>query len=198
VTRALALALAVGALGAGCVSRAAPPSLYILTGAAPAAAAGRAASARPGPAVGIQPVVLAAYLDRLAMVTRGPAGELRLAPEHMWGEGLKDGVARVLADNLAAMIPTDRVVVFPWRSTWAVQYRVGLEISRFDGPLGDGIALEGRWRLLDEQGKELALRTVALRETPADASYGAMAAAQSRLLTAVSRDIAGEIAARSR
>ncbi len=180
------------------MSKSVPPRLYVLTPVPPAAPASSAGAARTGPAVGIEPVALAPYLDRLAMVTRGPRGELQLSQEHWWGEALKEGLARVLAENLAAMIPSDRVVVFPWRSSWAVQYRVSLHVVRLDGPPGGTVAFTGRWRLLDAGGRELALRPVSLEEPTGDSSYGALATAQSRLLAAVSREIAAEIVGRPR
>lgn len=59
-------------------------------------------------------------------------------------------VAWVVAENLAAMIPTDQVAIFPWRSPWTAQFRVTVDIARFDGPLGGPADLTARWRLLDE------------------------------------------------
>jgi hypothetical protein len=138
------------------------------------------------------------YLDRPSIVVRAGGDEVRFSGEHHWAEPLKDGIARVVAENLAAMVPTDAVVVFPWRAPWTVAYRVTMEILRFDGPLGGPVVLNARWRLLDAEGRELTLKAVALSEPAADRSYAALVAAQSRVLAAVSRDIAGAIRAGGR
>jgi uncharacterized lipoprotein YmbA len=141
-------------------------------------------------------VSIPGYLDRTAIVVRAAGDEVRLSEEHRWAESLKDGVARVLAENLSVMIPTDAIVVYPWKTPWAIQYRVTMEILRFDGPLGGAPVLNARWRLLDGTGKELVLRAVNESETASDTTYGALVSAQSRLLARVSRDIAAEIKAR--
>ena len=136
------------------------------------------------------------YLDRPSIVVRAGSDEVRLSSNHHWAEPLKDGVARIVAENLATMVPTDAVAVFPWRAPWTVKYRVTMEILRFDGPLGGPVVLNARWRLLDGEGKEVALKAVMLSEPAADASYAALVASQSRLLATVSRDIASEIRSR--
>jgi uncharacterized lipoprotein YmbA len=178
---------------AGCFFRSPLPHAYVL---APAGPSGLPAAGR-GPAVGVGPVMIPGYLDRTAIVVRAAGDEVRLSEDHRWAESLKDGVARVVAENLAAMIPTDAIVVYPWKTLWVVQYRVTLEIMRFDGPLGGALVLNARWRLLDGAGKELVLRAVSLSEPASDATYGALVSAQSRLLARLSQDIAAEIKSRA-
>ena len=68
------------------------------------------------------------------------------------------------------MIPTNAVAIFPWRTPWTVEYRVTVEIFRFDGPLGGPAVLNARWRLLDGNGKELVLRVVNLSEAATEPS----------------------------
>lgn len=191
--RGVVVGALVGALvAAGCTLRSVPPKTYVLSSASPPAspADGR------GPALGIGPMTLPVYLDRPSIVVRAGGDEVRLSSDHHWAEPLKDGVARVVAANLATMVPTEAVAVFPWRAPWTVKYRVTMEILRFDGPLGGPVVLNARWRLLDADGKEIALKAVTLSEPAADGSYAALVASQSRLLATVSRDIATEIRAR--
>jgi hypothetical protein len=176
----------------GCLSSSAPRS-YVL---APANVPNAPVAGR-GPAVGVGPVVIPAYLDRPAMVVRAAGDEVRLSEDHRWAESLKDGVARVIAENLSSMIPTDAIVLYPWKTPWTIQYRVTMEILRFDGPLGGAAILNARWRLLDGSGKQLVLRAVNLTESAGGTTHAALVAAQSRLLAQVSREIATEIRARS-
>ena len=169
-----------------------PPKTNILS-----AARGSAATGSPeGPVVGVGPVAVPTYLDRRSIVTLEADGEVRIASNHQWAEPLKDGVMRVVAENLAAMIPTDAAVVYPWRSPRVVSYRVTLEIFRFDGTLGGTVVLNVRWRLLDKDGNELAFQMVTLDERPVDATYAALVASHSHLLAAVSQDIAAAIRTR--
>jgi uncharacterized lipoprotein YmbA len=180
-------------LGAACSLRDAPPKTYILSAAGGPAATGP----HEGPVVGVGPVALPTYLDRRSIVMHEADGEVRLSSSHQWAEPLKDGVTRVIAENLAVMIPTGAALVYPWRSPRAVTYRVTLEIFRFDGTLGGPVVLNGRWRLLDKDGNELAFRTVTLDERPVDSTYAALVASHSRLLATVSRDIATAIRTRN-
>ena len=186
----LSMLLAVG----GCFARQVSPRSYVLAAASLPAAA--PAESR-GPTVGVGPVVIPAYLDRAPIVVRVVGDEVRLSEEHRWAESLRDGIARVVAENLSAMIPTEAIVLYPWKTPWTIQYRVTFEVLRLDGPLGGLMVLNARWRLLDGTGKELVLRAVNLSEPAGDATHGALVAAQSRLLTRVSRDIAAEIKARA-
>jgi uncharacterized lipoprotein YmbA len=184
-----------GVLGvSGCVSVFPPPTSYLLSAAAPAPPAAIAPVV-----VGVGPISIPAYLDRSSIVVRtGDGGEVGLSGEHRWAESLRDGIPRILAGNLSAMIPTDAVPVFPWRAPWTVQYRVSVDILRFDGALGRSVVLDARWRLLDAAGRELLLRAAVLQESIADSTYAALVAAESRLLASLSRDIAAEIRRRLR
>ncbi len=186
----------------GCVSVSPPPKSYLLSVPSPASPllsmAAPASPAMTTPVVvGVGPISIPAYLDRSSIVARtGDVGEVELSDEHRWAEPLRDGIARILAGNLSGMIPTDAVAIFPWRTPWTVQYRVTVDILRFDGALGRSAVLDARWRLLDGAGKELTRRPVHLEETCADATYGALVSAHDRLLASLSRDIAAEIRSR--
>ncbi len=189
--RAAVMSLVV--LGAGgCLTLSPPPRAYLLSAIPPSAvpsAVGRAV-------IGVGPVTVPAYLDHAPIVVRTGEGEVRLSEKDRWAESLRDGVTRTLAENLSAMVPTDAVAVFPWRTPWTVQYRVTVDILRFEGVLGGPTVLHAQWRLLDGAGKELVLGAAHLEETAGEPTYAALVAAQSRLLASLSRDIAAEIRTR--
>ncbi len=191
---ARAMLMMLGVLGvSGCVS-VPPPKSYLLSMAAPAPPA-----AIVPVVVGVGPISIPAYLDRSSIVVpTGDGGEVRLSEEHRWAEPFREGISRILAGNLSAMIPTDAVPTFPWRVPWTVQYRVTMDILRFDGALGRSVVLDARWRLLDGAGKELALRAMHLEEACADGTYGGLVSAHDRLLASLSRKIAAEIRNRVR
>jgi hypothetical protein len=187
--------LALLVLGAGgCLSVSPPPRTFLLSPAVPPASSPPLA----GVVVGVGPVGIPTYLDRSSIVVRTGEGEVELSGEHRWAEPLRDGIGRTLGENLSAMIPTDAVAVFPWRTPWTVDYRVPVDILRFDGAPGGSVVLHARWRLLDAAGKELLLRAAVLQESIADSTYAALVAAESRLLASLSRDIAAEIRSRLR
>ena len=188
---------AVAVLGtAACIGGCASPATrhYVLSPVIEAPSA-----ETPSPAarfvVSVGPVSLPAYLDRPQMVIRPAPDRIEISEFAQWGEPLRDAVTRVVAIDLARLLPESRVVTFPWRSTEEIRYRVILDIGQMDGPAGGSIALDARWRVLDRSGNEVAARVSHLSE-PAGA--GTTAAAISRALGALSRDIARELTATER
>ena len=163
IIRVLAGAALVALMALGCAPATLPTRFYVLTAVPPA---GGASAAARDVAVGVGPIALPGYLDRPQIVTRTGGDEIDLAEFDQWGEPLRSAVPRVLADNLAARIPTERVVLFPWRGVRTVQYQVPVEILRFEGKPGGDVVLRARWRLLDGSGRELALRASAVSEPP--------------------------------
>ena len=186
----IALALASALLAAGCLGGNAPTRLYIL------APAEMAAVATPGAlTVGLGPVGLAGYLDRPQIVTRPAADKIDIGEFDQWGEPLRDGISRVLAEDLARQMPSARISIFPWRGLEPIRYQVVMDVTRFDGPAGGDLALEARWRILDGAGKEIAVKATRLSEPTGGAGYSATVSAMSRALAALSRDIARALAA---
>ena len=64
-------------------------------------------AAAQGPVIGVGPITVPKYLDRPQIVTRSGRNQLALGEFDRWAEPLQDNVLRVLAENLAFLIPTD-------------------------------------------------------------------------------------------
>lgn len=114
---------------------------------------------------------------------------------HRWAEPLEDGIARILAEEIGARVPTDRIVMFPWRGVVAraMQYQVVVVVMRLDGRRGGDVTLDTRWRILGKDGAELAFRRSTLTETAAGPGYEPMIDAMTRALVALGQEIAAEI-----
>ncbi len=177
---------------AGCA--AAPPSrFYILSHVeadASAQPAGRAV------AIGVGPVELPMYLDRPQIAVRSGAHELLYSETHRWAEALQDNVTDVLAENLAILVPTDNVAVFPWGRSTTIDYQAVAEVSRFDADASGNVVLSVNWKLYRERSREVvAQKKTAFTEPVGGTGYTEIVAAQSRALAALSREIAGAIRA---
>jgi uncharacterized lipoprotein YmbA len=185
------LLLVTVVVAGGCLGRTPPTHFYVLaTMDQPAVAGDRAVS------VGVGPVNLAGYLDRPQIVTRPSADKIDLADFDQWGEPLRDGISRVLAENLARQLPAAKIWVFPWRGLEGVRYQVIVDVTRFDGPAAGETALEARWRILDgASGKDVASKTTRLAEPAGGPGYAMTVSAMSRALGALSRDIAQALVA---
>ncbi|HEV2055933.1 MAG TPA: PqiC family protein [Methylomirabilota bacterium] len=186
-----ALLFVTALVGAGCLGGgSAATRFYVLApGEIPAVPVAGATS------VGVGPVGVPGYLDRPQIVTRPAADKIDLGEFDQWGEPLRDGISRVLAEDLARQMPSARISIFPWRSLESVRYQVIVDVTRLDGPAGGDLALEARWRILDAAGKEVAVKTTRLAEPTGGAGYSATVSAMSRVLAALSREIAQALAA---
>ena len=176
------------AILAGCATT--PPSrFYILSAVSADTAAPPAA-----PAIGVGPVEMPRYLDRPQIAVRSGANELLYNETHRWAEVLKDNVTDVLAENLARLVPTDRVTVFPWGRMTTIDYQVVAGISRFDADTSGNVVLSANWKLYREQSREVvAQKTTVFTEPVGGDGYTEIVAAQSRAVAALSREIAGAI-----
>jgi uncharacterized protein len=187
---------------AGCSNKA--TRIYVLT-----ADVEKSGPASPqGIPIGVGPVVLPKYLDRLQLVTRSADNSLNQADLDQWGGDLGDNITRVIAINLANLLKTDRVSLYPWTDRAPIDYQITVDVARFEQEPDGSVALDAFWSLVNpSDGKVLVMRRSTYRETGApiaasssgDAAartYDAVAAAMSRDLAALSRDIANEITGR--
>jgi uncharacterized protein len=134
-------------------------------------------------------VTVPPYLDRPQLVTRTSRAKLALADFDQWAGPLADTIARVLAEDLSLLIPTERVVLYPWSRALDPDYQVTVEVLQFDRGPGGEVVLAARWSLLDRDGKELALRTARLSQAAGGADYEAMVTAMGRTLEALAQDM---------
>jgi uncharacterized protein len=147
--------------------------------------------------IGVGPVIIPGYLQRSQIVTRTGGDHVELAMFHRWAEPLEDGIARILAEEIGARVPTERIVTFPWRGVTArsIQYQVVVTVVRLDGRSGGDVTLDTRWRILGKGGDELAIRRSMVSETAAGPGYEPMVAAMTRALVTLGQQIAVQIRA---
>jgi len=197
-----ALSLSLAVLLIGCSSS--PSRLYLLSSTeTPAAkrpdvAAGISGSSQPaarypaGRVVGVA-VTVPEYLDRLDVVERTSANELKPIYSAQWGESLATTATRAMAGNLSANLPSDDIVILPSRTQRVINYQVSLDLTKFESDSEGNSTLAGRWSIADVNGVERMSGRVQHSEMAAGAGYDAMAAAMSRNLGAVSGEIAAAL-----
>ncbi len=167
--------------------------LYVLTALPPAERAPQA-GATHSDIIGVGPVALPQYANRPQIVTGNSGQELRRAPFDNWAEPLEDNFARVLAENLSILLATDQVAVFPWKGPMPIGYQVVVEVTQFLGEPGGQVLLDAVWSIVGKNGKDVLVRKKSSFSEPVGAQgYTALAAAMSRVVAALSRDIATTI-----
>ncbi|NNG47672.1 MAG: hypothetical protein HKM86_11230, partial [Deltaproteobacteria bacterium] len=75
-----------------------------------------------------------------------------------------------------------------------VEYRVGVDLLRFEGAIGESVTLAARWSVHREEDKKiLSARESNLKEPVEGRDYEALVGAMSRALAGLSREIAAAI-----
>jgi hypothetical protein len=178
-------------LAACATGTSAPSRFYILSPLEAEEAQNQLAPGERCLAIGIGPLELPAYLDRPQIVTRLSNNELNLAEFDKWAEPLRDNLIRVLAENISSLLCTEPITVFPWKSYTRIDYQVAVEIIQMDGKLGGKTSMTARWSILEGEDKNpLWLKRSSYIESVDGSGYTAFVAAQSRLVDALSREIA--------
>jgi uncharacterized lipoprotein YmbA len=133
--------------------------------------------------IGIGPITLPPVLDRKQIVTKTTQNTVEIAEFHQWAAPLKDNVIGVLAQNMTALQPHDLIRPYPWSAYGAVDYRVLVDITRFETAGDHAAHLEASWALMDESHHNIINNgRVNITRPLGDASYTATAQALSAVL----------------
>ena len=149
--------------------------------------------------LGVGPVKLPGYLDREELVTRISQNRFAVSENDRWIEPLEENVARVLSQNLAALLRPDRLLRYPWQSNQRPAYQLEIEILRFEPDAGQEVQLSARWAVIDTSNKQsrVAKESQFARQAKAKSSEAAVAA-MSEALGDLSREIADAVGAVAR
>jgi len=180
-----ALALGACSLAGG----GAKESFYVLSGpeGAVPAATGNPLSIYVGP------VAVPESVDRAPMVIQNSANQVDLSEEHRWAEPLKTAIPRVVAEHLMRLLGTPRVMSSRVGTSVDLDYRVALEVQRFDSSLTRGATVEVLWTISGKRATPPRSGRSSVAEPASAATPEGVAAAHSRALARVAADIAAAI-----
>ena len=180
------LLCASGLLGA-CAS--APTNFYTLEAQSRSPVV-RSTSNAKKPLIGIGPLSMPALLDRRGIVTRAENKSVQIAEFDQWAAPLKDNVIAVLSKNVATLQPNAIVRAYPWGVYGNVDYRVIIDISRFDTQLGKSVNLEASWAIMEEKNHTIVSNGQAkIEQRLNDATYNSAAQGLSKLLSELSQQL---------
>lgn len=187
---AIAIPWIVAVLAAGCAT---PTSRFYTLSTTPAPAGTPVAYS-----VAVGPVTIPAVIDRPQIVVSTSPNQVQLDEFNRWAAPLQSNIARVVADNLASILGTARVSLFPQTMSAAADYRVAIQVQRFDTAPGDAASLEALWTITRTKDGTAETGRTSVRESSPSGGYDGVAAAHSRALARLSRDIADAIQALAR
>jgi hypothetical protein len=180
-----AIFVAIVAVTAGCAS---PPSRFYTLSATAAAAASPSKIA-----VAVGPISIPAAVDQPQIVISTGANSVSFDEFNRWASPLQDNIARVVAENLVAVLGSPRVTMFPQPLNAEVDYLVQIEVRNFESTPGKSAALDAVWTVRRQRDAVVETGRTSVREPVQDGSYDAIAAAHSRALAHVSEDVADAI-----
>ena len=190
-TMMLALFAIVAGLAAGCGSS--PPVQFYTLSAEASAGADRAST--PSLRIAVGAVSLPDVVDRPQIVVRSGPNQVTLVDEHRWAESLKAEIPRVIAEDLGRLLSTGQVWAYPQHAPGAVDYRVLVDVQRFESTPGQAASIDALWTIQRQtpQGVETKTGRSTVQQPVAGQGYDALAAAHSRALAAIANEIADAI-----
>src|SRR5512132_360436 len=191
IIRLLSVGFLLAVVVDGCAGSS-PTNLYTLSAVSAPAAETRPQSTPAVVAIG--PVTLPDYIDRPQIVTRRSAYQLELAAYDQWGAPLYDMLPRVLVDDVASRLPSDRVVAFPQVGDASFDYRIAVDVGRFDVDSTGEATLAARWQLYARSSpRALIVAEETLRRHIDGQGYDAYAASLSAVLADLGDRIARDV-----
>jgi hypothetical protein len=124
-------------------------------------------------------------------VSRAGGNQLALDEFHRWGGSLQNSFLSVLGENLAHLLGTAQILVYPSEVRYPVQFRVVANVLRFEGVADGQAVLKVRWAVLDPYSERpLVVRESVHRNRVRGEGRGALVAALSASLGDFSREVA--------
>jgi hypothetical protein len=193
------IAFGACAMAAGCSVLSPQPDrskLFILTPVSDSAAT----AAKPAPTspesqltIGVGPVDFPDYLRRLPVVTRVAPNRIDLSDEERWAEPLDKNFVRVLSENLATLLDTQRIEKYPWALRAKVDYQVEISVQRFE-TISDGqTQLVASWIIRDGPSDKILYASQTTARAPAGPDELSASSALSSDLATLSKDIASRV-----
>jgi uncharacterized lipoprotein YmbA len=145
--------------------------------------------------VAVGPITLPEVVDRPQFVLRAGPNEVTIVELHRWAGPLKSEISRSIADNLAADLNVKRVAAYPQNAGDNADYRVLIDIQRFDSTLGESVMIDALWTIRHASDGVTRTGRSSARESSGGGNYDALVAAHSRALATISREIAEAIRA---
>ena len=188
--RMLALALLVAGI-VGC--RSATPSVnYFILRSVEAEVPSTAERETPTiRTVAVQPVELPAPINRTQMVRRSGPNQLEISAFNRWADYPDRLVQQVVENNLEALTPRTRVVHHPWPPGLQPDVTVFIQFRELIGTTDKKMLLTAEWTVIPSNNPTAGQsRRTTLAEPIPGSGFDELAAAHSRVLAALCREVA--------
>jgi len=144
--------------------------------------------------VAVVPVTIPASVDQPEFVVQVAANRVQVDEFNRWVSPLGDAISRTVAGDLVALLGTPDVASGEL-ANFTPDYRVTIDVQRFESVQGQAATLEAVWTVRKTAGGEIRSGRTVAREPVQGPSYDELAAAHSQALAKMSGDIAAAIRA---
>jgi uncharacterized protein len=146
--------------------------------------------------LGIGPIKFPSYLDRQEMVVRSAQNRFDVSEHDRWAEPLQENFSRVLSENLALLLDTDLIIIYPWSPANRPRYNVEIDVLRLEANSERNGQLFARWSVVAGADKKVAVvkESRIIRNAKEKSTDGSVAAL-SEAVGALSREIAETVSA---
>lgn len=159
---------------------------YLLT--APVVQSSQQTTPQVNNLIGIGPIDVADYLDRLHIIYQTDDNSVVVADNDYWAEPLAKGIPRVIALNLSQRDSSRTFVTFPWRTDSAPHYSIRLNIHSMSRTATDA-NINATWEIFDNTKKVNVERHYFNQSSPAKNDAKSLTKAYSDLFLKMSGDI---------
>jgi hypothetical protein len=142
----------------------------------------------------VGPVTIPAAVDQPEFVVQVAANQVHVDEFNRWVSPLSDGIARAVAADLVVLLGTPEVATADLPN-FSADYRVTIDVQRFESIQGQAATLEAVWTVRKTAGGEIRTGRTVAREPTQGQGFDALAAAHSQALAKMSSDIAAAIRA---
>jgi uncharacterized lipoprotein YmbA len=145
-------------------------------------------------AVMVGPVTIPASVDQPEFVVQVAPNRVEVNEFNRWVSPLGDGIARAVAADLVVLLGTPEVASAQL-ANFTPDYRVTIDVQRFESVQGQAATLEAVWTVRKSVGGQTRSGRTVAYEPVQGQSFDALAAAHSQALAKMSGDIAAAIRA---
>jgi uncharacterized lipoprotein YmbA len=146
--------------------------------------------------LGIGPIKFPSYLDRQEMVVRSAQNRFDVSEHDRWAEPLQENFSRVLSENLALLLDTDLIIIYPWSPASRPRYNVEIDVLRLEANSERNGQLFARWSVVAGADKKVAvLKESRIIRNAKEKSTDGSVAALSEAVGDLSREIAETVSA---
>lgn len=142
----------------------------------------------------VGPVMFPEYLDRPQMVFLSNDHKVSIDSFNRWAEPLADNFTRVVVENLSLMLNSDFVQSYTFNKTTGIDYRISIDVKRFDATPGREVVLIAGWVVCSGEDQSLLLeKRYDIRKPMSTNSTSEVVAALNETINDFSREMAEAI-----